>query len=480
MTALPEKVLPIIAVLERGAFHELIGQSEEAYLDAKERPYFTNGQTANDRQKAEFAKDVAAFANANGGIILVGVRATKNAHTKREVVADILDFPQADVDVEQCQKILTDWLVPPVSGLEVRWYRSSTDAKRGIVAIIVPGLAERDGPFLTRKSVDDDGKTDEVYFAIYTRRGTDNRAQTVGSLQAQLRAGKLNDRLFDRLTAIEEKLAELPKIPAPIPTEKVVAPIRPDVSRQRIDRGKLSCQREGLPNIILVATPTTGTSFPTLFRAPSDPVVQLFNNLPVFRQSGFDISTNNSSVIVDGKMRQSVAAEYAVIELWKDGMFMAIGPADYQLLCWAKPEDATKGLPLRNFVLSEVVLNFVTQAAALYQYANPLPAGIEFHLELADVTKPNGQRATLSVTKDNPKYFPGREYRKDAPDNTFSTNTVAAVANENPLLDIGKATYELLSQLYVRFGFHEGDTPYTDESQKRITPSSLLGVDYQQ
>lgn len=66
---MPWALEDIRSLVETGEFQQLVGEFEGQHLDAKAQPYlFASG---NDT-KREFAKDVAAFANASGGCIIVG------------------------------------------------------------------------------------------------------------------------------------------------------------------------------------------------------------------------------------------------------------------------------------------------------------------------------------------------------------------------------------------------------------------------
>src|SRR4029453_8579339 len=61
-------------VLNRGSFDEFLGVVEDHQLECKKEPY----QIQRDDQKQEFAKDVTALANVEGGFILIGVRTERN------------------------------------------------------------------------------------------------------------------------------------------------------------------------------------------------------------------------------------------------------------------------------------------------------------------------------------------------------------------------------------------------------------------
>jgi|ERR1700733_3237408 predicted HTH transcriptional regulator len=70
---MPLGLADLRSLLEAGELQKLVGEFEGQHLDAKARPYsFASGNDA----KREFAKDVAAFANATGGCIIIGAETT--------------------------------------------------------------------------------------------------------------------------------------------------------------------------------------------------------------------------------------------------------------------------------------------------------------------------------------------------------------------------------------------------------------------
>jgi Putative DNA-binding domain len=78
-----------LGVLEGGRADVLVGLSETDWIDFKREPY-----KKDDHGKLELAKDVAAFANADGGLLLLGVAVTQVRadgdciHTKARSPAD--------------------------------------------------------------------------------------------------------------------------------------------------------------------------------------------------------------------------------------------------------------------------------------------------------------------------------------------------------------------------------------------------------
>ncbi|MFF1569806.1 helix-turn-helix domain-containing protein [Streptomyces sp. NPDC058293] len=75
---MPTDLKSALAALDAHEPLSLLGLRETQWLDAKGGPY----QLANPRSVEELAKDVAAFANVGGGLIVIGI-ATALSTTKR-------------------------------------------------------------------------------------------------------------------------------------------------------------------------------------------------------------------------------------------------------------------------------------------------------------------------------------------------------------------------------------------------------------
>jgi hypothetical protein len=95
----------------------------------------TDDRIAKDR--FELAKDVTAFANAAGGLIVIGV-SDSNGRAERF----------AEVDLKDKQRLtyldtLRNWTAPYLSGIEIGHVGSPADPDRGCVLIYVPPSADR-------------------------------------------------------------------------------------------------------------------------------------------------------------------------------------------------------------------------------------------------------------------------------------------------------------------------------------------------
>lgn len=126
--------------LGAGKCRQLIGAHECIWLDVKEGPY----RIDDDASVAELLKDVAAFANSEGGLLVVGYRTRLDASV--EVVDAIRAVPKALVDVDRYRKFIRKNIAPHIRGQEITWHDVGID--KGILVIDIPIQAEADKLFV--------------------------------------------------------------------------------------------------------------------------------------------------------------------------------------------------------------------------------------------------------------------------------------------------------------------------------------------
>lgn len=175
--------LTAAADLVKSGFAEtLIGQRESEWLDGKKEPYRLHA----DGQKHELAKDAAAFANARGGLILIGGHTEDIASGER--LSEIEPIPLKLIDLQQHRDVLDDHVFPVIAGLEVGILETSEG--RGIAYIYVPDQPQERRPFLVvGKEID--GKISTRYISIPMRRDDDTAYSDVASVHALILAGRL-------------------------------------------------------------------------------------------------------------------------------------------------------------------------------------------------------------------------------------------------------------------------------------------------
>ncbi|MER5698786.1 RNA-binding domain-containing protein [Streptomyces mirabilis] len=93
----------------------LLELPEGQWLDAKKAPY----EMRDPHAVEELAKDVAAFANGGGGIIVVGI--TTRLEHGREILDKAVPVERSSVDLDQWRKLIRQHITPAPRRVSVEW-----------------------------------------------------------------------------------------------------------------------------------------------------------------------------------------------------------------------------------------------------------------------------------------------------------------------------------------------------------------------
>jgi hypothetical protein len=134
------------AELIRTGHHEvLIGQPESDWLDAKGRLYEL-GAVGNFL----LAGDVAAFANASGGVIVIGLRTSQTRG--QDIISRSRLVDLANFNLAKHHAVIRDWIYPRPRGVRFDLVIAETDPEKGLVVIEIPEQPEALKPFFVRRA----------------------------------------------------------------------------------------------------------------------------------------------------------------------------------------------------------------------------------------------------------------------------------------------------------------------------------------
>lgn len=160
----------------------LVGLFENDWFDAKRVPY----RLAEKVDQYEMAKDVSTFANANGGLILLGAK-TKGRPTGDEVKS-INGCQLTDVRADQMRALIKKRIYPRVEGVSVEpipiW-----SGDRGVILIAIPPQPESQKPFLAVGTRSGD-QISELGFTYAVREGEGAVAPRIEVVHQLIRAGR--------------------------------------------------------------------------------------------------------------------------------------------------------------------------------------------------------------------------------------------------------------------------------------------------
>lgn len=146
----------IVVLVRTEALSELVGARETDQADFKSKPYDLD----LNRDKQSLIADVAQFANARGGVLVIGVETVMRPNERVEVAAAVVGYTAGLIIEDRYRKVLHDRIAPLVR--DIRFYfanvEGSGDDSRQVAVIEVAAQHDRDKPFIVDRLVDDDDR----------------------------------------------------------------------------------------------------------------------------------------------------------------------------------------------------------------------------------------------------------------------------------------------------------------------------------
>ncbi|WP_157420468.1 AlbA family DNA-binding domain-containing protein [Actinomadura kijaniata] len=179
----PSSPRQVFELAKTGGIDQLIGMKECGWLDAKQSAYDLKGN--GDIWKFELSQDVASFANAEqGGIIIVGI-VTKNINGS-DVLFAVRPIPSKSGRLRQYYDIISSRIYPPIDDLRIEGIPLGGGE---IICIYIPPQLDSLKPFIV-----EGGRVGRKYhggvFSIPRRRGEDSMAMSARDLHSQIAIGR--------------------------------------------------------------------------------------------------------------------------------------------------------------------------------------------------------------------------------------------------------------------------------------------------
>lgn len=351
----------ILTIIRAGKFDELVGVVEGDKLECKGSPY----RLDDEHERFELAKDVTSFANAHGGVILLGVQPVKYDTLSTDIVRKIGTFSNSQVNTSQYRDVLKEWIYPSLQKLEIEWFPSARNIDEGIVAIIIGDQDQLWRPFVITRTVESSGKTPTVLFG-YAERSLDRSAPTgIQQLHLLLRDGLR----FGTSLSLQPLPPTIPVLtesrssaPPASPREKPSSLDRSEkifasLVKERVRNAEETVQLSARPVFVLAATPCQSTNIPRLFSSRDSNVVRLLEDPPELRNGGFGPDAGlNSRIVEQGEARRTVIDHYKLLEIWKDGTVVSVAEGGIDFL--SRGSRATNMLRINQLVLVEATYLF--------------------------------------------------------------------------------------------------------------------------
>jgi hypothetical protein len=431
-------------------------------MEAKSEPY----RTSELRGKLELSKDVAGFANAQGGIILIGIRTERSPEHLGDEITEVRPFAETLVDRDQYHSILCSWIHPEPEGIEIRWFPCAGEPNRGVVAITVPAQREALRPFLLARTLGDSDRQIESLFGYTERKRAGITPLSVRDLYAHFRDGRRFDTLQQRIDPITEELQRLHRqyenleqilsqrgrvLPQVTPPTQPAISIKALITRK--DQAVTEADLGSQPYFFLGAVPTPIVEFPTLFQETS-PLVKTINDPPILRPHAFGVASGGATRIIKGQLRRGVVRGSSVLEVWRDGTILYVVEAS-DFLCWGT---RAPGGPLRlnPLALCESTYAFADLTRIVFGNARSSPLAIDYIIALRNLTV-QGQPAQLipGPLGTMRSRFEIDVHHAPGPDMDWM------VKWEKSEVQPGAVAYLIVREVYRWFSLNDEEIPYT-------------------
>lgn len=301
--------MELLRALSTGSVDELIGTAESDWLEFKSACY----QLDKPKEKWELAKDVAAFANRQGGFIVIGVRTERHQHEVVDAVVSHSRVPKRLVDADAYRKIIGSWIYPRVRDVGFQWFPPEITEETGLLAINVRAQSEDDKPFVVRKMLNEEEKE-------------------TGALGVPFREGAETDWMSAERAhhLMKSAIPPVPTGPTPPPTETREA-LTSRADERIADVEQLQGWEE-TPVYLLQALPPASGGMIEGFFDEGGPAAAL-GDPPSVRSTGFNLRMGGEREVVEGGVVYRRRSR--LVWLDPDGLFTVAGEGTREFLGWA-------------------------------------------------------------------------------------------------------------------------------------------------
>ncbi|MEV6123100.1 ATP-binding protein [Streptomyces sp. NPDC052077] len=144
----------IVNLLAQQQPADIVGLPESQWVDFKSAGPKGPYDLSLESKKYELAKDVAAFANAGGGLLVCGFKATRRSTDLHEAVVRLMPFEKRLINTERYKGIINEY-VRPLIDVEFHWYDDPAQPELGYLVIDVQALPESGRWALVTKTLSD-------------------------------------------------------------------------------------------------------------------------------------------------------------------------------------------------------------------------------------------------------------------------------------------------------------------------------------
>lgn len=192
----------ISKILEEKDFSKFIGLKENLWFEAKgKEPY----QLDSPVGRYELAKDVSAFANAEGGHIVIGLTPNRLKTELTEEIVGLELIPETGFDIVKYDGLIKHYIYPEIDNISITWQEGTNGKGKGVGHIFISPQKETKKYFLITRGVIVEGeKLKDNFVGLVKRVGSSNMPIFGREIYNIMQEGKSSHA--QRLSRIESAL----------------------------------------------------------------------------------------------------------------------------------------------------------------------------------------------------------------------------------------------------------------------------------
>ena len=444
----------IIEKLRACEFDALIGSFENETLECKREPYVLT----TDRQKLELVKDVCGFANAQGGLLLIGYATQHDPMHGDDRIASVTPFPSSRINAQQVKDTIASWTWPPLA-VEIEIFPLHEDTERSIALITVPATGEDARPTLVVRVLSESDRRIETILGYFERTRSHTHHLDARRVHELIVSGRRYDGLLHgELASIKVAIAELK------PASATKPPIDDQTRLARVALALSAVQLNLEPHIVLTGIPHVSLDLRSLFESRASRLAKLVSYPPKLRESGFGIDAGYHARIEGGQSLRAMEPQSRLLELYRDGFALFALSGGGQGLCWATHGHGE--LVINQLALVEITYLFARFIFEAYESA--LKPGERFDARI----QLQSREGYLELFRLQAHHLGGRGKFYTAPAWRREVSVTATFGTDTP----ERVAFNLLMDLYTWFGMDGDQIPYVkrdERGNKEIDPDSI-------
>jgi len=408
----------------------LIGCEENSILDFKSEPYRLDSLP----DRLELAKDCSAFANAAGGVIIIGVSTTKDPTSAIERASELRPIPQELVDLEKVYKQVQHLVYPQ---LHILLHKIQTTIQnKFIYAIEITPQSDKDKYFLVRGETMDGSRGSLHVVAIYRRMGSNCEPWPASEIHRHLHQGRFGQ---DEGTFVSRQAAGKMSDRADELLEQEIAKSDIDTNSEEAFffiqfEGK---QRSKLENF---------------FPGSQKSVVASLNEMHSIRRYGFNFRLGvQDRAGIDGDVVRLPDNGYNALSINSYGVVTVV--IRQKALTWASEKrgiPATVGTVINSIALIEEILESCRIVCDVLMPRAKTPYRTHWRCGMRGMLK---GRPLLLLS--------GKTGEQDGPIHKAQVDSFVSDWTESTAESSNALAYEITSEVYSRFGWDPAAIPYS-------------------